>query len=225
MLVGDDVVDLSDPEAKAGATHPRFDARVFTAYEQAWLDSAPEPNVLRWTLWAAKESAWKLIRKLAARTVFSAPAFAVQPGEHGTLQVTHEDVCMHVHIARRGACLHAVAQRAASDVWPEDATLGPLALEPAASDGADSPSALVRRLAIRTLASHLDCEPSLLRIESDRRIPYLYRGERRLDVDLSLSHHGHFVAFASTLVDPRGQACLVHAAARIALAGGSGLTS
>ena len=32
-MIGNDVVDLGDDEAREGAQHPRFDARVFTAGE------------------------------------------------------------------------------------------------------------------------------------------------------------------------------------------------
>ncbi|MFB3117247.1 MAG: 4'-phosphopantetheinyl transferase superfamily protein, partial [Myxococcota bacterium] len=68
MLVGNDVVDLHDPETLQEALHPRFDARVFTSVElEALSVSAPASasrHELRWTLWAAKESAYKLAKKL-----------------------------------------------------------------------------------------------------------------------------------------------------------------
>ena len=33
-MVGNDIVDLRDPESQADGLHPRFDARVFTAPER-----------------------------------------------------------------------------------------------------------------------------------------------------------------------------------------------
>ena len=46
-MVGDDVVDLADPEARADALHPRFDARVFAPAERAALAASADPGVDR----------------------------------------------------------------------------------------------------------------------------------------------------------------------------------
>ena len=75
-MVGDDVVDLGDPEARA--VHPRFDARVFGTAERALLAASREPECLRWVLWAAKEAAWKLAAKRGPRPIFSPVGFAVE---------------------------------------------------------------------------------------------------------------------------------------------------
>ena len=64
MLVGNDVVDLHDPQSQPEALHPRFDARVFSLGEREALGASSSPHSLRWSLWAAKESAYKLAKKL-----------------------------------------------------------------------------------------------------------------------------------------------------------------
>ncbi len=53
MLVGNDVVDLHDPESSPEALHARFDARVFTTDERVLLSASDSMHELRWTLWAA----------------------------------------------------------------------------------------------------------------------------------------------------------------------------
>jgi hypothetical protein len=63
MHVGNDVVDLTDPETSVGATHPRFAQRVLTPVEIATLADATDPNRRLWAYWAAKESAFKAFRK------------------------------------------------------------------------------------------------------------------------------------------------------------------
>ena len=63
-MIGNDVVDLGDAEVQPGATHPRFDARVFAREEREALRASGAPNRLRWILWAAKEAAYKAARKL-----------------------------------------------------------------------------------------------------------------------------------------------------------------
>ena len=59
------------------------------------------------------------------------------------------------------------------------------------------PSASVRRLAATAIASTLGLDPSAVRI--DRRPPVALHRGRPLVTDLSLSHHGRFVAFACAL--------------------------
>ena len=47
-MVGNDVVDLEDSETVSGATHPRFDERVFADEEIACLRRSGAPERLRW---------------------------------------------------------------------------------------------------------------------------------------------------------------------------------
>ena len=72
-MIGNDVVDLDDPESRSAARHARFDARAFTVAEQTMLRTSADGERLRWVLWAAKESAYKAARRDDARVTF-APA-------------------------------------------------------------------------------------------------------------------------------------------------------
>ena len=191
-MLGNDVVDLSDPET-LGARHPRFDARVFTREERAALDAAPDPERLRWSLWAAKEAAYKCVKKLAPSTFFSPVRFAVRlDGETiGTVQAGGRR--LRVALFREGDALHAVATDAAD---PEVGVLRALAELPAEASAQEGASQAVRALAREAAAAELGCDPEELAIVREGRRPRL-RGRGRLpELDLSLSHHGRFVAAA-----------------------------
>ena len=73
-MLGNDIVDLADPETSWGGQHPRFDQRVFTSCERAALLRSPDPQRTRWVLWAVKESAFKGARR-------ARPMGQVQPVE------------------------------------------------------------------------------------------------------------------------------------------------
>jgi phosphopantetheinyl transferase (holo-ACP synthase) len=195
MYVGDDVVDLGDPETRDGARHPGFDARVFTADELRWLQAQPDTQLARWTLWAAKESALKLARKLEPDTVFSPRAFSAQHERPGLLQVTHGTATVEVEVRRSGSCLHALAHSHGSAVTT---TVVSGHLPP--SVGAN-PSDAVRRFACEQLAAQLACEPAELLVVKTHGVPQLERNGEPLAADLSLSHHGRFVSFACALTD------------------------
>jgi hypothetical protein len=189
VSLGNDVVDLADSETRD--LHPRFDERVFDPRERALLSDCPSPHVLRWALWAAKESAYKALKRLDPQTVFSPRRFAVDlstlPARDGvaTGRVVHGNQALDLDVRVDGPCVHAVCRRTRS--W--DARLQ-WRVAPAGSD----PSAEVRRLASTDIASALGLDPDGIQIV--RRPPVALRRGRPLVADLSLSHHGSFVALA-----------------------------
>ncbi len=191
-MVGNDVVDLGDPETRPGARHPRFDARVFAADELAALRASGAPERLRWMLWAAKEAAYKVARKLDPRTVFSPPRFAVQLEASGAGAVRHPGGLLPVRIEVAADRVHAIARSGGGAALQS----GVLAIAP---DACASPGAAVRREVVLRVAHRIGASPAELVIEKQGRIPFVSRGGLRLPVDLSLSHHGRYAAWAFEL--------------------------
>jgi phosphopantetheinyl transferase (holo-ACP synthase) len=77
-MVGNDVVDLADSDVAADARHPRFDERAFAPCERRRIGAAQAEAPLRWILWAAKESAYKVAKRRDPATVFSPARFVVE---------------------------------------------------------------------------------------------------------------------------------------------------
>ena len=191
-MIGNDVVDLDDPEGRAAARHPRFDGRVFDETERVLIEASPHPERTRWLLWAVKESAYKAARKEAPRTVFAPSRFVVRLDGDARACVTVGARRFHVDLVAGADHVHAVS-RSAGD---PPATLSTVvARPPEISVWSDS----VRWLAIATLSRLLAVEPEDLAIRRDGRIPTLWIRGARSAADLSLSHHGRFVAFACAL--------------------------
>src|SRR5512147_2410613 len=141
-MLGNDVVDLGDPETRPDARHPRFDARVFTREERAALASAAQPERLRWSLWAAKEAAYKCLKKLEPATCFSPVRFAVRFETERTGSVQAGGRRLRVALFAEGDALHAIATDAAD---PELAVLRVVSALPAGASA--SASQAVRALA------------------------------------------------------------------------------
>ena len=196
MLVGNDVVDLNDPESSPEALHPRFDARVFTADERAVLSASASTHQLRWTLWAAKESAYKVAKKVDRTVRFLPRNFLVRRTGRERAVVRHQIGSFDVRLDRTDEWVHAIATLSAVQASStlRTASAGIERLEVAGAD----PSRSVRQLAREALGSRLSLPPGQIRIEADGGIPVALWGNRRLAVDLSLSHHGRFVAWAWT---------------------------
>ena len=191
-MVGNDVVDLRARAVVAGPRHPRFDARVFAPSEHRALRESDAPNALRWTLWAAKEAAYKVAKKLDDATVWSPLRFVVSlAGGDGTVE--HAGRSIPVRVEADAERVHAVATDRAE-------ALDGVRSRVAELEGPDAdPSTAVRRLAREELAPLLGGDPGALEIGRRDRIPVLRVGGRDAPFDLSLSHHGRFVAFACVL--------------------------
>lgn len=211
MLVGNDVVDLHDPESRPGALHPRFDVRVFTPDELEALSASASAHPLRWTLWAAKESAYKVAKKLDPTVRFLPRDFVVGQIAEGRALIMHATGPFDVRLYRTDRWVSAVATLtvahpsrtrgpfSAGRVGAGLTSAGPIntAVERLATHGAD-PSRTVREFARAALASRMNVPPWQVRIAADRGIPVAFWRDRRLPVDLSLSHHGRFVAWAAS---------------------------
>lgn len=189
-MVGNDIVDLGDPEAQPGATHPRFDTRVFTADEQALIATSPARLRARWLLWAAKESAYKVLRKSDLRTEFVPKRLAVRfVGVDYSAGVVETDGRGIRFVATEdGDVIHAVAAANAEELRHAMWGVAPIG-------GADS-SVATREFAIRALAPTLDVSVERLAIVTRQRVPQLYLDGLAVPGDLSLSHHGRYAAFA-----------------------------
>ncbi len=189
MSVGNDVVDLADPETQPEALHPRWVERVFTDAERRALDASPARHRLHWALWAAKESGYKALRRLDPGAVFSPCAFEVE------LEVPREEraACRGV-VRHRGATFALEVRLDAEYVHAIATAPGTGRLVAQVERARGEPGSAIRTAAAAALAETLGLDVAGLQLTG--RPPVVRRGATPLAVALSLSHHGRFVAFA-----------------------------
>lgn len=191
-MIGNDIVDLEDPETRPESLHPGFDRRVFSPAEAAALAASVDPDAERWVLWAAKEAAYKTLRRLDPKTTFSPRAFEVDRGGAGGTVVRWRDRVLPIEIERRPGGVHALARLPETPreqiVWGASDT-----------SGGDA-SRDVRELARRTVASELGRDEREVRVERHPgEAPLLHWDPEAAPLPISLSHHGRLVAFACEL--------------------------
>jgi phosphopantetheinyl transferase (holo-ACP synthase) len=118
MRVGNDVVDLNEPRIAGKSGDQRFIDRVYAESERMLIEGAQEPDLELWTLWAAKEAAYKVVSKVqGSPPPFVHAAFEISWTEVlgsmgpvvriGTVQ--YEGMTIPVSVYRAGGPLHAVA--------------------------------------------------------------------------------------------------------------------
>lgn len=203
MHVGNDVVDLRDPEARPGAVHPRFDARVFTSCERARIRAAAAAERVRWSLWAAKESAFKVARKLDDGLPFHPRRFVVRELARDRAAVVHQAAGrFRVWLDEARDWIHATAVPGDQDEVPTGPPLSALAVLDEARASAAELSVRVRELLRDAVAPLVEADPTLLEVVTVDGIPRLRLAGRPLPVDLSLSHHGRVVGCSWLLPTP-----------------------
>ncbi|HSR41207.1 MAG TPA: hypothetical protein VLL48_03525, partial [Longimicrobiales bacterium] len=152
------------------------------------------PERLRWTLWAAKESAFKAARKLDPGVPFHPRSFAARLAGDDRIEVVHRAAGrFRVWVEDARDWIHTVAAPVAEAATPPKWALELVEVGSARSGG---PGEGARDLARRAVAPLLSIDPAELSVVLRDRIPHLSRAGSILPVDLSLSHHGRVVACA-----------------------------
>ncbi len=210
-MIGNDVVDLGDREARAGAQHPRVDARVFAPGERRLLQSGRLGEELRWILWAAKESAFKVARRDDPTTGFAPSRFVVELDRDLQGRVRHRGRDYAVQVSVNRDVVHAVATRSRSGGAAGRFRAAGVTGVAGSAEGA-APGRAAREFAASEIARLLAVSASHLRFGRRGRIPELQpSGSARSELDsarlaslerclgrlaVSISHHGRFVAYA-----------------------------
>lgn len=189
--VGNDVVDLGDRPRVTARHRERFIQRVLADSERALLSAHGSSEGLLWSLFAAKEAAFKVVCKLTAPPVFAHRKFVVGDDLR---TVTWGEWTLPLLLDADPERVHAVCATFAPVPRGTVERLAP---------GAD-PSAAARELLKREVGARVGCAPELLEVvrEPDPRRwdglgpPRLLLGGAPLALDVSLSHDGGFVACA-----------------------------
>lgn len=213
--VGNDLVDLADPRCVGKARDERFLARVLTAGERSLVAESVDPDRVLWTLWAAKEAAFKAVSKSTGRVpVFVHADFEVevQDGEEGKVRWQRIEVPFLVRGGRSTGSLHVVAWRGTprprmtggSSTVDERAPLRGRLSSRELRGVHSAASAHVRLEARAHLARVSGAPEEELEIVCDegpagRMPPRVLRRGAPAPWDVSLSHHGSLVAWVVAL--------------------------
>jgi phosphopantetheinyl transferase (holo-ACP synthase) len=189
--VGNDVVDLTC--AHLPPPHVRFADRVLCEEERWNVRASTEPSRALWSYFACKEAAYKLFVKAERRQLpFAHRQFRVS-GDLQTVHSPYGECQLRVASSPTGWC-HAVASFGQLVTWR-------VVRLPAGTDASQAARDAALRLASVSTGIASD-ELQIVRSPDARRWdgagpPQLLRGHAPLRLDVSLSHHGRFVAVAA----------------------------
>lgn len=108
ISLGNDIVDLADPDTVDLSQNSKFLKRVYADSE---LDAAQalaetDRSRLLWKLWAAKEAAYKAVKRMRPDVFFSPRSFCYSPNPD---KIIFQDICCMLEFVETGDYLHASA--------------------------------------------------------------------------------------------------------------------
>ena len=222
LYIGNDIVDPNESGVKHKET--RFVQRVFTETERELIAQAKQPELILWCLWAGKESAFKIISKLSEPPVFAHRKFQHSTFNYSTEdnsikasgQVIYGDHLIDVDYQADPSLIHACGRLSGpnqqayrhyhdhcdstdikdSEKWYfSEAERDSIRFQEAAA---------VRQMCKQAIAQETGLALNSLQIIRPKRRhpsypPYLLIENKQCDIDISLAHHGKWIAWAFTI--------------------------
>lgn len=201
-MIGNDIVDLQYAAQHHNWRRAGYLRKVFTAQERVRIENSTTPDRLVWTLWSAKESAYKLsvqqgaARKYAPKQLVTA-YLTTQDDGHAIYSVRYQGGSCYVIVEQDSSYIHSVALPHSS-IW-ENVQIGKVELS--TDDVAGQRSRLRRALYSNYIKQTRAIATDYRIRKSPAGIPMLFAGEELVGISVSLSHHGHFGAFAYDVVN------------------------
>ncbi len=200
-MIGNDIVDIADPQAVGKNRDIRFINRVFTPDEQQKILNSDEPDIFLWSLWAGKETGYKAISKLYPVVSSSPGHYQIKLSdrplpESGTVYTPCGPVPLRFFIT--GEYIHCIGATTDEDMVSIVRNVQEI---PQHQFCPDYKSDFVRNMVRKKISRYLKEDPEaieIIRPKGRRGLgpPVIYAGNKRTSIDISMSHDGRFAACA-----------------------------
>lgn len=206
--IGNDIVDLADPENIGKSKDRRFCSRVFNNEELSMIANSAQPDRFLWAIWAAKEAAYKAISRREP-TVCSIPQrypVIIEDESARRMSVCRQGIstCLDgtittpqgelaVAISLDEEIIYAVAAQTV------EVLAGIVSRVERVDPAKDDPSDVARRILLEEIARRFGWSTddlSVIKEKSGPGIPFVVFRGQKLFAEISLSHDGRFVSFA-----------------------------
>ena len=190
-LLGNDLIDLKDPDAAGIMQNRRFLQRVYSAEELEFITQSANPFESAWLFWGAKESAFKALRR-TRNIVFSPRNINLS---FDLANVVIDNTSLRLYYSANSNYIHTCCYRLPCEPLLAVAELASIKNPVAGTYSRES--GLCRRFALEKVEKELGFTPEIRKVEeSPRHPPRLFFQNRPLPHLLSLSHHGRYGALA-----------------------------
>jgi phosphopantetheinyl transferase (holo-ACP synthase) len=192
-MIGNDIVDLSVASGTTRWNNQRFIEKVFTNNEQELIWESNDPFRTIWTLWSMKESAYKIHLRCHSRRFFAPRRLSCQllASGQGIVTLGKEKYITSSFINEN--CIYTIAVENHQKIQKRVQSKYFFVDEASYS----CQHATCYRKMICDLSESFNTPGQYFSIQKDHLgIPFLFLKDIQLPVQLSITHHGLFGAYA-----------------------------
>jgi phosphopantetheinyl transferase (holo-ACP synthase) len=187
-MIGNDIVDIAEARQKSDWQRPRFLEKLFTTKEQQIINKSDNPFLMVWRLWSMKESAYKLYTQLHPSRFYNPKQFACEIDDSQG-KVRYKDFVCYVKT-------NTTSQYIISEACLVKANMVSECIE-IESRLSKNQSDTIKAKLLLTIAQQFNIlKEDLTILKSDFGIPSVYHNSKKLNIGISISHHGNFGAYA-----------------------------
>ena len=186
-MIGNDIVDLTEDKKKYNWKRPGFLDKLFTFHEQQLIQNSENKFRMVWRLWSMKESAYKLYTQLHPSRFYNPRQFECEISDSEGI-VSYKDFTCYTKTKNTPQYIISEARLVAMGMISECIELN----ESSPKHQSDEvKSTLLSKIAEQFTILKTD----LKLIKSEFGIPSVYQNSKKLNIRISISHHGNYGAY------------------------------
>ncbi|WP_296311429.1 4'-phosphopantetheinyl transferase family protein [Winogradskyella sp. UBA3174] len=186
-MIGNDIVDISEAKQSSNWERPRFLDKLFTPREQQLIKNSDNLFLMVWRLWSMKESAYKLYTQLNPSRFYNPKQFECEINDSEG-EVIYKDFRCYLKTKTTSQYIMSEARLDVKDMISESIKLDD-------SSPKNQSEAVKNKLFSRIAEHYIILKKDLKLIKSEFGIPEVYYNSKKLNISISISHHGNCGAY------------------------------
>jgi phosphopantetheine--protein transferase-like protein len=189
-MIGNDIVDLNQAHKDSNWKRPRFLEKVFTQKEQALIFSSENQHQTIWLLWSMKEAAYKIYVRQFKERFFNPKRLECALESKTKGRVVIEGVVYKTTSQYDKNYMHTIAfvlkgKEVKSKCFKIENTSN------------KTQSMLSKEVVLEAYSKNQNAHKNSVTIKKDTLgIPHFFQNNKKQKESLSISHHGHYCAYA-----------------------------
>ena len=191
-MIGTDIIDIIETKKNSNWERPRFLEKLFTLNEQQLIHRSENKFIMVWRLWSMKEAAYKLYTQLNPARFYNPKQFVCDINGDA-LNVRYKAFKCYINTKITEAYILSEASLLPRNIVSKTFKL-------ISKDYKNQSKTTIEAL-ISSVSKQYNIEISQLNIsKSELGIPSIYNNSKKLNVGVSISHHGNHGSYAILLL-------------------------
>jgi phosphopantetheinyl transferase (holo-ACP synthase) len=186
-MIGNDIVDLLEAKLKSNWKRPGYLDKLFTINEQQFIQNSDHKFLMVWRLWSMKEAAYKLYTQIHPSRFYKPKQFQCEiNNSEGKVRYNRFSCAVKTKITSQ--YIISEARLVAKDMSSE-------CIELSDSSAQYQSDAVKNALLTKIASQYTILKTDLKLLKSEFGIPSVYQNSKKLNISISISHHGNYGAY------------------------------